>query len=83
VRAQDLISELITSRDRAALEYLQDVRWTKGVMGYFLEFYFADNPFFYNKVGRLLCVGQTLLPVTPFRDVDARALGIEHRGFHP
>jgi hypothetical protein len=47
---QDLVAEHINPRDRAALQYLQDVRWTKGMMGFFLEFFFDENPFFYNKV---------------------------------
>ncbi len=41
---------MITPRDRCALEYLEDVRYVVGPMGLSLEFHFATNPYFYNKV---------------------------------
>ncbi len=45
----------ITASDRAALAYLQDIRYIRGKgglswSGMMLEFHFAENPFFENKV---------------------------------
>jgi Nucleosome assembly protein (NAP) len=40
-------------RDKLVLEYLEDVRWTRGDVGMCAEFFFAENnPFFTNTVLR-------------------------------
>lgn len=49
-RTQDSLSPLITPRDRCALEYLTDVRYVRGPAGMVVEFHFAPNPYFTNKV---------------------------------
>ncbi len=51
---QDSLSPLITPRDRCALEYLTDVRYVRGPAGMVVEFHFAPNPYFTNKVGCML-----------------------------
>ena len=50
-RVQDGLSEMVSPRDRHALEYLEDVRFLRGNAGMLVEMHFAQNPFFEEKVG--------------------------------
>ncbi|CAM8907445.1 unnamed protein product [Rhodiola kirilowii] len=47
-----VLSTKITKRDKAALRYLQDVKWSRidDPKGFKLEFFFSTNPFFKNPV---------------------------------
>ncbi|GIL68403.1 hypothetical protein Vafri_21653 [Volvox africanus] len=49
---EEKLADMITPRDRCALEYLEDIRYLTGPMGLVLEFHFASNPYFHNKVLR-------------------------------
>ncbi|GLI71472.1 hypothetical protein VaNZ11_016610 [Volvox africanus] len=49
---EEKLADMITLRDRCALEYLEDIRYLAGPMGLVLEFHFASNPYFHNKVLR-------------------------------
>ena len=46
------MAEHISPRDHHALEYLEDVRFLRGNAGMLVEFHFATNPFFEEKVRR-------------------------------
>lgn len=57
---QDMVSERISAKDRLALEYLEDVRYMRGGAGMVVEFHFANNPYFENKVGPGLGPGEVV-----------------------
>ncbi|GMH32959.1 hypothetical protein BSKO_00793 [Bryopsis sp. KO-2023] len=52
LRNQDFISDCITERDQAALEYVQDIRLVQAAGEGGVEFHFGPNPFFSNTVLR-------------------------------